>query len=161
TICINTPHLRRLQASRQTLTQPEICAQCLLRKLQFVVQWPSHAKPKPIECVIACVSLSSTRTKAKSPLRIGRSPIGSCRLEGGDMAQATARINGSVERYFERQHGIDSSLITRLLDEALSRGGEYADLYFEHRLSRDFQFEDQSVKNSSSHIIQGVGIRVV
>ena len=77
------------------------------------------------------------------------------------MAPATARSNESAERYFEQQHGIESNLITRLLDEALSRGGEYADLYFEHRLSRDFQFEDQSVKKSSSYIIQGVGIRVV
>jgi len=77
------------------------------------------------------------------------------------MAPETASTNQSAERYFQQQYGIDSRLLTRLLDEALSRGGEYADLYFEHRLSRDFQFEDQSVKQSSSRIIQGVGIRVV
>jgi TldD protein len=77
------------------------------------------------------------------------------------MTQARPETSGSAERYFQQQYGIDHGLITRLLDEALSRGGEYADVYFEHRLSRDFQFEDQSVKQSSSSIIQGVGIRVV
>jgi TldD protein len=75
------------------------------------------------------------------------------------MAQQTA--GGSAEGYFQQQYGIDHGLIARLLDEALSRGGEYADLYFEHRLSRDFQLEDQSIKKSGSSIIQGVGIRVV
>ncbi len=77
------------------------------------------------------------------------------------MAPETAGTSERAERYFQQEHGIDSSLLTRLLDEALSRGGEYADLYFEHRRSRSFQFEDQSVKQSSSNIMQGVGIRVV
>src|SRR5262249_40323959 len=110
------------------------------------------------------------RTRARSPTcrstmsrscRPERSIRRRSELDGGGMAQETARTSGSAERYFQQQYGIDSSLTTRLLDEALSRGGEYADLYFEHRLTRDFQFEDQSVKKSSSSIIQGVGIRVV
>ena len=40
---------------------------------------------------------------------------------------------------------IDSALIRRLLASALSRGGDYADLYFEYRASAVFTFEEERV----------------
>ena len=48
-----------------------------------------------------------------------------------------------------------------LLSIALSRGGDFAELFFEHRTNSAIQWEDQRVKSASRNVAQGVGIRVV
>ena len=62
--------------------------------------------------------------------------------------------------YFE-QFGVDQTLLRRGLDAALSLGGDHADLYFEHRLSRQIGMQDQAVDRAYSGVSLGVGIRVV
>src|SRR5262249_17833016 len=42
---------------------------------------------------------------------------------------------------------IDAALADRLLGEALARGGEYAELYFEYRASGDYVLEEQRIRN--------------
>jgi hypothetical protein len=37
--------------------------------------------------------------------------------------------------YFEREFGITDALCARILDRALSKGGDFADLFFEHARS--------------------------
>jgi TldD protein len=49
----------------------------------------------------------------------------------------------------------------KLLAVCLSHGGEFADLFFEHRITSDLFFEEDLVKSASRGIAQGVGIRVV
>jgi TldD protein len=51
--------------------------------------------------------------------------------------------------------------IDRVLKVALSRGGEYADIYFEYTASDNLTLMDGSVNNAESHIDYGVGIRVI
>ncbi|HEX2037512.1 MAG TPA: TldD/PmbA family protein [Chloroflexota bacterium] len=63
--------------------------------------------------------------------------------------------------YFKERYGVDEPLVASLLGEALSRGGDYAELFFEHQLSRSINFEEQAVKGTSSGVTQGVGVRVV
>lgn len=63
--------------------------------------------------------------------------------------------------FFAERYGVDGRAMERLLGEALSRGGDYAELYFEHRLSRSINFEEQSVKGATSGVLQGLGVRVV
>jgi len=63
--------------------------------------------------------------------------------------------------FFASRFGIDEALSERLLGVALGRGGDYAELYFEHRDSGNIVFEDQQVKNAGGGIMQGVGIRVI
>src|SRR5947207_9004847 len=63
--------------------------------------------------------------------------------------------------FFAERFGIDSKLMNDILAVALAAGGDYADLYFEHRKSSSIFFEEQSVKNAGGGIEQGVGIRVV
>lgn len=63
--------------------------------------------------------------------------------------------------FFQNRFGIDQTIMQELLNVALSRGGDFAELYFEHRLTSMMQFEDQTVRQSTSGVIQGVGIRVV
>src|SRR5262245_55598064 len=43
----------------------------------------------------------------------------------------------------------------------MSKGGEHAELYFEHRENSNITFEQQAVKTASRSIGQGVGIRVL
>ena len=52
-------------------------------------------------------------------------------------------------------------MLFRSLAVALSRGGTYADLYFEHRTTSSILFEEESVKSAGAGVTQGVGIRVV
>ncbi len=55
---------------------------------------------------------------------------------------------------------IDQAIAQKLLAEALSAGGDYADLYFEYRSSSDFSLEDQKIKNVGQGVSMGLGVRV-
>lgn len=68
---------------------------------------------------------------------------------------------GPAALFFAQQFGIDAPVMEDLLAVALGRGGDYAELYFEHRKSGSITLEDQKVKSASSSVLQGVGIRVV
>jgi TldD protein len=59
------------------------------------------------------------------------------------------------------RYGIDEAMAQSLLDAALSRGGEYAELYFEHKDAGSIQFEQQAVKSANRSISQGLGVRVL
>src|SRR6185436_8389289 len=47
------------------------------------------------------------------------------------------------------------------LSEALSRGGDYADLYFEYRINHSIVLEEQIVKSATKGVNFGVGVRVI
>ncbi|HXH21810.1 MAG TPA: metallopeptidase TldD-related protein [Dehalococcoidia bacterium] len=72
------------------------------------------------------------------------------------MAQERGGVAFMRERY-----GIDEAVALSLLDAALSRGGEYAELYFEHKDAGNIQFEQQAVKSANRSISQGLGVRVL
>jgi len=57
--------------------------------------------------------------------------------------------------------GIDEGVARRLLALALSRGGDYADLYFEHAESASYVYEDERVKTVGRGITLGMGVRVL
>ncbi|HEY0712426.1 MAG TPA: metallopeptidase TldD-related protein, partial [Polyangia bacterium] len=48
-----------------------------------------------------------------------------------------------------------------LISEALSSGGEYADLYFEYRSGADFVFEEGRVRTVGQGVVLGLGVRVL
>jgi TldD protein len=48
-----------------------------------------------------------------------------------------------------------------LLDEALARGGEYADLFFEHRIATTGVRRDGAISSASRSATSGLGIRVL
>jgi TldD protein len=56
---------------------------------------------------------------------------------------------------------IAPDLAGALLDRALARGGDFADLYFEYRRSASISMEDGRVRSVGGAIDMGVGIRVV
>jgi TldD protein len=55
---------------------------------------------------------------------------------------------------------IDAATCERLLGVALSRGGEYADLFFEYRAAGGFSYDEGILKAASRGVSVGVGVRV-
>jgi TldD protein len=64
-------------------------------------------------------------------------------------------------RYFFEKFGITESLLERCLGEALSAGGDYADLYFESVTATALGVDEQIVKSASQGTSAGCGIRVL
>ena len=63
--------------------------------------------------------------------------------------------------YFEKEFGITDALCKKVLGKALSKGGDFADLYFEHTISNSLGLEDKKVDRASTSVNLGVGIRTV
>lgn len=64
-------------------------------------------------------------------------------------------------QFFRQRFSIDPALTSSLLSLALSRGGDFAELYFEHRTNSAITWEDQQVKSATRTVSQGLGVRVV
>ncbi len=62
--------------------------------------------------------------------------------------------------YFTR-FGVTDKLIRDTLSQALSKGGDYADVFFQHRVSNSLVLEDGSVNRAAANVGLGVGVRVV
>ena len=113
------------------------------------------------------VTMSSTITSAPYVhAQVLRSPH-SDQPEGGISAYAnaagTTAAQGSLEdgiSYF-RAFGVDEGLFRAAFSTALSRGGDWADLYFEHTVSQSISLKDHSVDSAYTGISLGVGVRVV
>ena len=56
---------------------------------------------------------------------------------------------------------VDGPTLDRLIAESLSRGGDYADLYFENTTYGNLTLRDGEVTSGGEHIDFGVGIRVL
>lgn len=67
----------------------------------------------------------------------------------------------TTQGYFESEFGINDGLCQKVLDKALSKGGDFADLYFEHSISNWVILEDGKVNRAYGSIDLGVGIRTV
>ena len=57
--------------------------------------------------------------------------------------------------------GVTTEDLQKVLYEALAKGGDYADLYFEHTINSSISLRDGEVNRTSSNIDFGVGVRVV
>src|SRR6185436_4630976 len=62
--------------------------------------------------------------------------------------------------YFSR-FGVTEKLIRDTMGAALSKGGDYADVYFQHRVTNSMSLEDGLVNRASSNVGLGVGVRVI
>src|SRR6201995_4438917 len=65
------------------------------------------------------------------------------------------------KQYFFEKFGITERLLERCLGEALSAGGDYADLYFEPLASTSIGLDESLVKSASQGMSAGCGVRVV
>jgi TldD protein len=62
--------------------------------------------------------------------------------------------------YFTR-FGIDEAVLRQVLGAALSRGGEKADVFLQHRIDNQLGLEDGAVNRAYTSVELGVGVRVV
>jgi TldD protein len=63
--------------------------------------------------------------------------------------------------YFENEFGITDSLCQKILSKALSKGGDFADLFFEHTITNRITLEDGKVNRATCDVALGAGIRTV
>jgi len=56
---------------------------------------------------------------------------------------------------------LEPALLDKVLRKALSKGGMFAEIYYEHRISRDILMEENRFKSAVYGISQGAGVRVL
>lgn len=62
--------------------------------------------------------------------------------------------------YFSR-FGVTGRMIQEALSAALARGGDFADVFFQHKIGADLALEDGAVNRAYASVELGVGVRVV
>jgi len=67
---------------------------------------------------------------------------------------------GTVTDYMNH-FGVDEKTIQEVVSSALSKGGDYCDVFFQHTISNNLSLEDDIVNKAYSNIDFGVGIRVL
>ena len=63
--------------------------------------------------------------------------------------------------FFDRNFGVGSRDLEKVLATALGKKADYADLYFEYRKNEGISLEEGLVKNCSQSTANGVGVRVL
>ena len=66
----------------------------------------------------------------------------------------------NLQNYYDH-FGVTEAMIREVMSFALSGGGDYCDLYFQHSISNSVNLEDKSVNQAQTKIDFGVGIRVL
>lgn len=72
---------------------------------------------------------------------------------GGNSPEAIAKM---MDHF-----GVNERVVRKTLQAALAKGGDYADLFFEHTFSNNLSLRDGAVNSASSNIDFGVGVRVI
>ncbi|MDD8019729.1 MAG: TldD/PmbA family protein [Acidobacteriota bacterium] len=67
-------------------------------------------------------------------------------------------MSNSVYQYPLR---LDTSLLKKVLMDALSSGGDFADLFIEYRTSLSISMEEDLIKETDENLSMGLGIRVI
>jgi TldD protein len=63
--------------------------------------------------------------------------------------------------FFARRFGLTAHDLENYLSEALSKGGDYADLYFEYVATSSISIDESIVKSATEGVSLGVGVRVI
>ena len=67
----------------------------------------------------------------------------------------------SEREFWGEKFGVTDADLEKYLGEALSAGGEYADLYFEYRMSSSISLDESLIKGATQGVSAGVGVRVI
>ena len=85
---------------------------------------------------------------------------------GGAAAKATSttppvgEVAGMDMGYF-KSFGVDEAVVRQVMAAAMDRGGDYADLFFQHSVSSYVALQDGAVNRAYSSIELGCGVRVL
>ena len=80
---------------------------------------------------------------------------------GHEVGEDIARVKTEDGLAYFSHFGVDEGLLRASFDKALSRGGDWAELFFEHRIGHHVGLQDGAVNRAYSAISLGVGIRVI
>ncbi|HSN97690.1 MAG TPA: TldD/PmbA family protein [Candidatus Nanopelagicales bacterium] len=100
---------------------------------------------------LAGTLLGCASTPAGTPAAVLTPPTPAAVKPSADAAKIT---------YFSR-FGVNEAMVREALGAALSRGGDHADLFFQHRVKNSFTLEDGAVNRATTQVELGVGVRVV
>lgn len=75
---------------------------------------------------------------------------------GGENANKRVAISAAMNHF-----GVSEENLRKVLTAALEKGGDYADLFFEHTLTNSIRLMDGAVNSSGSDISYGMGVRVL
>jgi len=67
----------------------------------------------------------------------------------------------SERKFWGEKFNVTDADLEKYLGEALSAGGEYADLYFEYRVSSSISLDESLIKGATQGVSAGVGVRVI
>ncbi len=70
------------------------------------------------------------------------------------------QISANVKNYLDHFE-VTQPILQKVIAEAMSKGGDYADIFFEHKKTNNLGLEDGKVNRAFSNIGYGVGIRVL
>ena len=68
---------------------------------------------------------------------------------------------GLSQSFFGAKFGLTEHDLESYLSEALSAGGEYADLYFEYLATSSLAIDEEIIKSATEGVTLGVGVRVI
>jgi TldD protein len=74
---------------------------------------------------------------------------------------ATSASVPEPKRFFLDRFALDEHALEDTIGTAIARKADFADVYFEFRISEGFALEDGIVKKAAKNISQGAGVRVV
>src|SRR4051812_5828647 len=69
--------------------------------------------------------------------------------------------SAKTKSIFFEKYNVTAGDLEAYLSEALSRGGDYADLFFEYRINHSIFIEEQIVKSATKGVSIGVGVRMI
>jgi TldD protein len=99
-------------------------------------------------------STAGTFAAAATPLWL---PATVARAADKRQAESNEAMNG----YFDENFGVGPELIRKTLTIALQSGGEYAEIFLQHRVRDSIGFEDGRVNDASVNVDLGAGVRVL
>ncbi|MDX2431511.1 MAG: TldD/PmbA family protein, partial [Bacteroides sp.] len=70
------------------------------------------------------------------------------------------QLSSDVKSYLDHFE-VSPQMLQKVIAEAMSKGGDYADLFFEHTISNSLGLEDGKVNSANSNVDYGVGVRVL
>ncbi len=70
------------------------------------------------------------------------------------------QISPEVKSYLDHFE-VTPQMLQKVIAEAMSKGGDYADLFFEHKISNTLALEDGKVNRAYSNVDYGMGVRVL
>ena len=66
----------------------------------------------------------------------------------------------NLQNYYDH-FGVTDAVIREVIANGLSKGGDYCDVYFQHKIGNYIGLEDKAVNRAYSNVDFGVGIRVL